>query len=126
MTPEPSESCDSGGTLIRSPKKRWNTGSSTSGLRRLIWRVAAMLTTEGVAFLAASLKVRRGDAVTAVIEAAGAASRTSTTCVRHDSQSGFTTLTTKIAARVRVTAWEKRIQSLRIAPIFSQGRRGSA
>jgi hypothetical protein len=48
---------------------------------------------------------------------AGAASRTSTTCwARQASQSGFTRLTTNSPASVRVTAWAKTSQSLRMDP----------
>ena len=120
ITPEPSESWVSGGRLKRSPKKRWNAGSSSSGLRRRTWRVAEMLTTDGIAFLAASLKEKaRAPTFAAVASEPGAGatgvSRTSTTWVRQASHSGFTRLTTKITARVKVTAWAKTSQSLRIA-----------
>src|SRR6185437_3436869 len=118
MTPEPSDICVSGGRLKRSPKKRWNEGSSSSGLRRFTWRVAEMLTTDGIAFWAASLKesVRGpGSAMAASGGVAGAElSRTSTTWRRQVIHSGFTRLTTKITARVAVTAWAKTSQSLRI------------
>src|SRR5688572_6453955 len=116
ITPEPSESCVSGGRLKRSPKKRWNAGSSSSGLRRRTWRVAEMFTTEGIALRAASLNESRPEAWAGAVEGAdpGPASRTSTTCARQASQSGLTRLTTKSAASVTVTAWAKTSQSLRM------------
>src|SRR4051812_26984076 len=102
--------------LKRSPKKRWNAGSSSSGLRRFTWRVAEMLTTDGMAFFAASLKeLLRAPEINGGAGAVGAAlSRTSTTCARHVIHSGFTRLTTKIAPSVNVTAWAKTSQSLRM------------
>src|SRR6476469_513361 len=77
-----------------------------------------MFTTAGIARRAASLKERR-DAVAGARTGAGSDSRTSTTCERQASQSGFTRLTTKSIASVSVTAWAKRSQSLRIRPLFS-------
>ena len=74
-----------------------------------------MLTTEGIAFFAASLKEKaRAAGVSGWTDGAARASRTSTTCARHASQSGFTRLTTKSAASVTVTAWAKTSQSLRM------------
>src|SRR6185369_6255967 len=118
ITPEPSESCVSLGRLKRSPKKRWNAGSSRSGLRRFTSRVAEMFTTAGMARRAASLKESRAD-VAGESTGTGSDSRTSTTCERQASQSGFTRLTTKSMASVSVTAWAKRSQSLRIRSLFS-------
>src|SRR5207244_2167720 len=68
-----------------------------------------------MAFFAASLKVSERAAPAGMAAAVGAAaSRTSTTCARHASQSGFTRLTTKSAASVIVTACAKTSQSLRM------------
>src|SRR6185503_2873635 len=81
-----------------------------------------MFTTDGTAFFAASLnEKRRGFAITGAPAAATLLSRTSTTCVRQGSQSGFTRLSTKSTASVAVTAWAKRSQSLRM-PLFSHQR----
>jgi hypothetical protein len=104
-----------GRNLEALPEEALESGVLEQGLRRRTCRVAEMLTTDGIAFFAPSLKESaRG------IEhrGRGRQRRRAFANLDHVRPPGkpvrLDRLTTKRAASVKVTAWAKRSQSLRI------------